>query len=141
MSNYLHSKNCLYALLEINDTSTQMNTTNIEKKTHKKITKIYVGNLVYTMDEGSIYKLFTKFGKVGKIEIIKDPKYNRSKGIAFLQMFNKNDAQEAINKLNGTEVNGRTLKVSVALERDELPIKHNRKDIKRDRTRPYKVKK
>lgn len=84
----------------------------------KRFTKIYVGNLVYSTDEGGIHKLFSKYGKVGKIEVIRDSKTNRSKGIAFLQMYNKDDANKAISKLNGTIVDGRTLKVSVALERE-----------------------
>lgn len=82
-----------------------------------RFTKIYVGNLNYEMDEAGIYKLFTKFGKVGKIEVIKDKKTQRSKGIAFLQMFNREHAENSIQKLNGRVVGGRTLKVSVALER------------------------
>jgi RNA recognition motif-containing protein len=82
-----------------------------------RFTKIYVGNLVYSVDEGGIHNLFSKYGKVGKIEVIRDPKTNKSKGIAFLQMYNKDHAKMAIFKLNGSSHNGRTLKVSVALER------------------------
>ncbi len=79
-------------------------------------TKIYVGNLVYTMDEADIHKIFSRYGKVGKIQIIRDKKTQKSTGIAFLQMFNAEHAQQAISKLNGKEINGRTLKVSVAIE-------------------------
>ena len=82
-----------------------------------RFTKIYVGNLVYSIDEGGIHKMFSKYGKVGKIEVIKDSKTQKSKGIAFLQMYNQEDAMKAINKLNGSVVEGRTLKVSIALER------------------------
>lgn len=85
----------------------------------KRFTKIYVGNLVYSTREGEIHNLFSKYGKVGKIEVILDPKTQKSKGIAFLQMYNKDDAQKAISKLNGSVVNGRTLKVSIALERNK----------------------
>lgn len=84
-----------------------------------RFTKIYVGNLVYSAEEGRIHQLFSKFGKVGKIEVIRDSKTNKSKGIAFLQMYNKEDANKAISKLNGSIVDGRTLKVSVALERNK----------------------
>lgn len=82
-----------------------------------RFTKIYVGNLVYSIDEGGIHNLFSKYGKVGKIEVIRDPQTKKSKGIAFLQMYNKEHATKAISKLNGSVVSGRTLKVSVALER------------------------
>lgn len=85
----------------------------------KRFTKIYVGNLVFTAEEGRVHQLFSKFGKVGKIEVIRDSKTNKSKGIAFLQMYNKEDANKAISKLNGSIVDGRTLKVSIALERSK----------------------
>ena len=84
-----------------------------------RFTKISVGNLNYQIDEAGIYKLFTKFGKVGKIEVIRDKKTQQSKGIAFLQMFNREHAENSIQKLNGSVVDGRTLKVSVALERSK----------------------
>lgn len=91
-------------------------------------TKIYVGNLVYSMAEGDINKLFSKYGKVGKINVIRNQKTNQSTGIAFLQMFNKEHAKTAISKLDGSQVNGRTLKVSVALERgEEAPRRSPRK--------------
>lgn len=88
-----------------------------------RLTKIYVGNLDYSMEESDIHKLFVKFGKIGKILVIRDKKTNRSTGIAFLQMYNREHAENAIQKLNGQEVNGRTLKVSVALEREKLEQK------------------
>ena len=84
-----------------------------------RFTKIYVGNLVYSVDEGGLHNLFSKYGKVGKIEVIRDTQTNKSKGIAFLQMYNKEHAKMAISKLNGSLHNGRTLKVSVALEREK----------------------
>lgn len=84
---------------------------------HKSLTKIYIGNMDYDMDEADINKIFTKYGKVGKINIIRDKKTNRSKGIGFFQMFNREHAENAIQAINGKIVRNRTLKVSVALER------------------------
>ncbi|MBD66331.1 MAG: hypothetical protein CME62_14060 [Halobacteriovoraceae bacterium] len=95
-----------------------------------KFTKIYVGNMTYDMAEGDINKLFTKYGKVGKIQVIRDPETNKSKGIAFLQMYNREHALTAIDKLNGSEVNGRTLKVSIAQEREKLQKKPKQKVVK-----------
>lgn len=95
--------------------------TSTEKRNPKKqITKIYVGNLNYAAKEGDLHNLFTKYGKVGKIEVLRDKKTEKSTGIAFLQMFNKEHAAESIKKLNGRQMMGRTLKVSVALEREPL---------------------
>ncbi|MBT4791447.1 MAG: RNA-binding protein [Halobacteriovoraceae bacterium] len=84
------------------------------------LTKIYVGNLKYTKSELDIKKMFKVYGKVGRANIVIDRKTEKSKGIAFVQMFNQQDAINAIKELNGKEVDGRTLKVSVALEREGL---------------------
>jgi RNA recognition motif-containing protein len=92
---------------------------NLNQSNEKSLTKMYVGNMDYEMDEGDINRLFRKYGKIGKIQIIRDPKTNRSKGIAFFQMFNPEHAQEAIKAVNGRIVNDRTLKVSIALEREK----------------------
>ena len=80
------------------------------------------------MDEADICRMFKKFGKVGKIEVIRDKKTQRSTGIAFLQMFNREHAENSIQKLNGSVAGGRTLKVSVALER---PKTENKKPNRR----------
>lgn len=104
-----------------------------------RFTKIYVGNLVYSMDEGKISKLFSKHGKVGKIQVIRDEKTNRSKGIAFLQMYNREHAENAIQKLNGKEVNGRTLKVSVALEREKKDLKPRNRQSSKNKVEKVEV--
>ncbi|MCP4915040.1 MAG: hypothetical protein GY909_18120 [Oligoflexia bacterium] len=85
---------------------------------------IYIGNMAYSKDEGKIKRLFNKFGKVLSVKLILDTKTNKSKGIAFVQMTNPVAAEEAIKSLNGKEVDGRTLKVSVALEREEFQQKN-----------------
>lgn len=103
-----------------------MKTTGEKRNPRQQITKIYVGNLNYSTKEGDLHNLFTKYGKVGKIEVIRDKKTEKSTGIAFLQMFNKEHAAESIKKLNGRQMMGRTLKVSVALERE--PLKTTPKD-------------
>lgn len=79
---------------------------------------IYIGNLVYTKKESEIMALFSKFGLVKYVKIVVDPKTNKSKGIAFVQMPDKKEALIAIEKLNGKELDGRTLKVSIANERE-----------------------
>lgn len=79
---------------------------------------IYIGNLLYSKTESEIKGLFSKFGVVKYVKIVVDPKTNKSKGIAFVQMPDKNEALKAIEKLNGKELDGRTLKVSIANERE-----------------------
>ncbi len=77
-------------------------------------TTIYVGNLSYQKTEQGILEIFRKFGYVSFIRITRDKRTLRSKGIAFVQMQNKKAAEKAIQALNGTQLDGRTLKVSIA---------------------------
>lgn len=77
---------------------------------------IYIGNLKYSRDEVGIQKLFERYGKVQKIEIIKDEN-ERSKGFAFVQVPNMATANRAIEGMNGKIIDGRTLKVSIANDR------------------------
>jgi RNA recognition motif-containing protein len=84
---------------------------------------IYIGNLRYKRDEEGIKKLFERYGKVDYVDLITDPKTKLSKGIAFVRMPVRKQALYAIDKLNGREIDGRTLKVSVAQDRFEQPVK------------------
>ena len=98
----------------------------------KNLMTIYIGNLSYKKREGEIKKLFQNFGKVTYVKIVLDPKTEKSKGIAFVQMPNEKDALKAIDQLNGKIVDERTLKVSIAIESEEpqkvKPIKTRKRD-------------
>lgn len=83
------------------------------------VTTIYVGNLSYKKDEKEIKAMFAEFGKVAYVRLVLDSKTQKPKGIAFVQMHNKKAALKAIEKFNGKELDGRTLKVSIAEERNE----------------------
>lgn len=91
------------------------------KRPFKKVkpVTVYVGNLIYSKSEGQIKRLFAKYGKVNFVNIVIDEKSQRSKGIAFVQMTNPVAAEEAILELNGRQVDGRKLKVSIAQEREK----------------------
>lgn len=82
----------------------------------KRDVTIYIGNLNYRKDEESIKKMFSPFGKVKDVYILVDAKTKLKKGIAFVRMYKNDEAQKAINYLNGREIDGRTLKVSKAIE-------------------------
>ena len=82
----------------------------------ESVISIYVGNLSYSQDEFSLKKLFSKYGKVIYVRLVRDTKTSKSKGFAFIQMPNLLDANRAIEKLNLSDLDGRTLKVSVAVE-------------------------
>ncbi|MEA2005985.1 MAG: RNA-binding protein [Acidobacteriota bacterium] len=80
--------------------------------------QIYVGNLSYNMTEGSLRELFEQYGEVVSVKIIQDRMSGRSKGFGFVEMANKEEAETAIQRINGTEVDGRNIKVNFAKPRE-----------------------
>ncbi len=87
------------------------------QKDESSVTTLYIGNLKYSKDEFQVKTMLEKFGKVKYVKIVVDPKTNESKGIAFAQMPNGKHAKAAIEALNNTQHEGRTLKVSIAKQR------------------------
>lgn len=83
------------------------------------VTTLYLGNLRYTKTEKDLKILLEKFGKVKYVKLVVDPKTNKSKGIAFAQMPNKKHALKAIEVLNESQLDGRSLKVSIANDRED----------------------
>ncbi len=75
---------------------------------------IYVGNLSRNVKEEELKELFEAFGAVEKSTIIMDKFTGTSRGFAFVEMPNDEEAEAAIAELNGKEVEGRTLTVNVA---------------------------
>jgi RNA recognition motif-containing protein len=86
------------------------------QKDNKEFTTIYVGNLGYLIKEDELKKMYSKFGEVNYVRLVLDPKTMKSKGIAFIQMTDNGEAVKAIKTLNGTQLDGRTLKTSIAVE-------------------------
>ena len=84
--------------------------------------KIYVGNLSYDTQESAVAELFATHGEVLSTKLIEDRYTGRSKGFAFVEMANDDDANSAISALNGKEVDGRNIKVNEAIDR---PKKNN----------------
>ena len=64
---------------------------------------IFVSNISFKVREQSLSELFGQFGEVVSVRIIKDKETRRSKGYGFVEMANDNEANAAINALNGTE--------------------------------------
>ena len=81
--------------------------------------KLYVGNLSYSTTEGNLSELFGELGEVVSVNLITDRMSGRSKGFAFVEMAEYDAAQNAINQLNGKEVDGRTIKVAEARPKRE----------------------
>ena len=76
--------------------------------------KIYVGNLPFSATNESLNDLFAQFGGVDSSKIVMDRDTGRSKGFGFVEMSSDDDAQSAIDKLNGSDVGGRSLVVNEA---------------------------
>lgn len=77
-------------------------------------TKIYVGNLEYSVTNESLSERFSKFGTVQSAKVIMDRDTNRSKGFGFVEMSQSSEAANAISELNGTELGGRQINVTEA---------------------------
>ncbi|MDR2409429.1 MAG: RNA-binding protein [Bacteroidales bacterium] len=76
---------------------------------------IYIGNLGYNVREKDLERVLQEYGAVASVRIIKDRNTGKSKGFGFCEMENDEEARTAIEKLNGTEMSGRTLVVKEAL--------------------------
>lgn len=75
---------------------------------------IFVAKLSFKTDSESLKQAFEEFGEVSSAKVIIDRETNRSKGFGFVEMPNDDEAQEAINSLNDTELNGHTIVVKKA---------------------------
>ena len=86
----------------------------MEKKQNTGVHTVYVGNLSFNRNEDGILGLFKQYGFIKNIKVMREGKDDKSKGVAFVDMVNMKDALNAIKSLDGTQVDGRTLKVSMA---------------------------
>ncbi|MGZ5282292.1 MAG: RNA recognition motif domain-containing protein [Bacteroidia bacterium] len=80
---------------------------------------IYVGNLSFQMAESTLQDLFSEFGEVKSVKIITDKMTGKSKGFAFVTMDNEEEANAAVEQLNGRDVNGRNIIVNQARPKTE----------------------
>src|SRR5438309_5225980 len=81
--------------------------------------KLYVGNLPYGVDDRGLEQMFAAHGTVQSAQVIMDRDTGRSKRFGFVEMGNNNEAQAAINALNGKESDGRALTVNEARPRED----------------------
>ncbi len=80
---------------------------------------IYVGNLVWDATADDLLALFQEHGAVARAQVITDRETGRSRGFGFVEMDNDQEAQKAIDALNGTPFKGRALTVNEARPREE----------------------
>lgn len=82
-------------------------------------TKLYVGNLPYSLSEADLQALFAQAGTVKSAVIIKDRDSGRSKGFGFVEMETQEEMQNAISMFNGKDYEGRPLTVNPARPQEE----------------------
>ncbi|MCX6259014.1 MAG: RNA-binding protein [Bacteroidia bacterium] len=95
---------------------------------------IYVGNVNFKTSDESLKELFEEFGEVLSAKIIRDKYSGRSKGFGFVEMSNDEEAQEAINSLNGQEIDQKNIVVSEArpkVEGERKPRPFNKGGFRR----------
>jgi len=81
------------------------------------MTNLYVGNLPWSATETQLKDLFSQHGEVNSVNIIQDRETGRSRGFGFVEM--ESGADEAVQALNGQELDGRNIKVNIAKPKRE----------------------
>lgn len=82
-------------------------------------TKLYVGNLSYSVTEDDLRELFSQAGQIKDVMVIVDRDTRRSKGFGFVEFNNQADAEKAIQMFNNYDMDGRPLTVNIARPREE----------------------
>jgi cold-inducible RNA-binding protein len=83
--------------------------------------KLFVGNLSFNTTENDLNDAFAAFGSVTETNLMMDRMTNRPRGFGFVTMSSAEEAQKAIEGLNGKEIDGRALTVNVARPREDRP--------------------
>lgn len=81
------------------------------------MSKIYAGNLPFSVDDEKLREMFSQFGNVEEATVVRDRDTGRSRGFGFVEMPDA-EAQQAISSLNGNDMEGRTLRISEARPRE-----------------------
>ncbi len=80
---------------------------------------IFVGNLSFGASEGAIRSLFEQYGQVDRVSIVTDRDTGQSRGFGFVEMPNNSEGDQAINDLNGRELEGRAINVNEARPKED----------------------
>jgi RNA recognition motif-containing protein len=81
--------------------------------------KIYVGNLSFSSNDHDLAAMFTQYGEVASAKVVTDRDTGRSRGFGFVEMSDDSAANQAIQAVNGQEIEGRTLTVNEARPREQ----------------------
>jgi RNA recognition motif-containing protein len=82
---------------------------------------IFVGNLSFETTDEDLRAEFAAFGELSSVNVLKDKFTNKSRGFAFVEMPNKEEAMKAVEALNGKSINGRTINAAEAKPREDKP--------------------
>ena len=82
---------------------------------------LFIGSLAYATTDDSLRAFFEQVGPVASARVITDRDSGRSKGFGFVQFENESDNQKAVDQLDGKELDGRTISVSMARPREDRP--------------------
>jgi RNA recognition motif-containing protein len=85
--------------------------------------KLYIGGIAYAMTDATLKTAFEKAGNVLSAKVIMDRETGKSKGFGFVEMSSNQEAQDAITMFNGSELEGRIVKVNEAKPRVAQPVR------------------
>ncbi|KAF8077539.1 hypothetical protein N665_1030s0022 [Sinapis alba] len=97
---------------------------------------LYVSNLDFSLTNSDIHTLFSTFGKVARVTVLKDRQTRRSRGVAFVLYVSRKDAAEAATSMEGKILNGRKLTVSIAADNGRAS-EFIKKRVYKDKSRCY----
>ncbi|MEK7617203.1 MAG: RNA-binding protein [Patescibacteria group bacterium] len=81
--------------------------------------KLFVGSLPWEVDDAKLSEIFSQAGTVVSAQVVKDRDTGRSRGFGFVEMSTDEEAQAAVQNLNGSDVEGRKIVVNIARPREE----------------------
>ena len=97
---------------------------------------LYVSNLDYTLTNSDLHTLFSTFGKIARVTVLKDRVTRQSRGVAFVQFVSQDHALSAARQMHGKILNGRTISASIAADNGRAP-EFIRKRVYKDKSRCY----
>lgn len=97
---------------------------------------LYVSNIDYALTNSDLHTLFSTFGRIARVTVLKDRATRLSRGVAFIQFVSRDDAHAAAAAMHGKILNGRTLTASIAADNGRAP-EFIRKRVYRDTARCF----
>ena len=86
---------------------------------------LFIGSLAYATTDDGLKEFFAQIGPVASARVITDRDTGRSKGFGFVEFENDDDNQKAVDQLNGKELDGRPINVSLARPKEDRPQRDN----------------